>query len=88
MTHLGELRDLQKNMAYRGAKVTYTVDEQGHIDGAFIVGAKGLREHLRDPLSAAEAMRQWLYEHYVNQQHPERTVLGQRFSNGRWRAQP
>jgi hypothetical protein len=56
MTHLAELRDLQRRANRRGIKVTYFIDADGHIDQAYIVG-KGLR----DPLSTAEYLRKLLF---------------------------
>ena len=84
-----QLRDLQTDMATHGAKVTYAINEQGYIDAVFIVGAKGIKKEYWDSvLSAAERMREWLYEQHVTMMHPERAALGQTFRNGKWRARP
>lgn len=56
MTHLAELRQLQRRANRAGIKVTYFLNEDGMIDQAYIQGA-GVREGLRDPLSTAEYLR-------------------------------
>jgi len=56
MTHLAELRDLQRRANRAGIKVTYFMDEDGYIDQSYIVGP-GAREGIRDPLSTAEYLR-------------------------------
>lgn len=60
MTHLAELRSLQRRANRRGIKVTYFINEDGIIDQAYIVGF-GAREGLRDPLSTAEYLRNLLF---------------------------
>ena len=80
-----ELTELQARMHRQGVMVRYAINEQGYIDGACIIGAHGLKEQWRSPLSAAETMRTWLHERYMNRMHPERTRLGEQFSNERWR---
>ena len=83
---LQQLRNLQKDMAAHKAKVTYCVNEQGHIDAVFIVGAKGIkREYWDSVLSAAEVMREWLHEQYVNMMRPELTTLGYSYRNNQWK---
>jgi hypothetical protein len=60
MTHLHELRDLQRRANRRGIKVTYFINADGIIDQSYIVGP-GAREGLRDPLSTAEYLRSLLF---------------------------
>lgn len=62
MTDERDLRELQSLMRAHGVKVTYSINEQGILDGAYIVGAKGIREGWTSPVAAAERMRQWLWE--------------------------
>lgn len=56
MTHLAELRDLQRRANRAGLKVTYFINADGIIDQSYIVGP-GARGGLRDPLSTAEYLR-------------------------------
>ena len=84
MTYRKELEMLRERMHEHGAIVRFVIDTDGYIDGVFIVGAKGLREHFRDPLSAAEAMRAWLYDQDMMRDYPERVRLGQVCRNGIW----
>lgn len=62
MTDERELRNLQRRMKDYNVKVTYCINEQGILDGAYIVGAKGIREGWLSPLAAAERMREWLWD--------------------------
>lgn len=60
MTHLAELRDLQRRANVAGLKVTYFINADGVIDQSYIVGP-GARSRLRDPLSTAEYLRKLLF---------------------------
>lgn len=84
MTDRRELENLKRRMKDRGVLVRYTIDEEGWIDGAFIIGAKGLHERFRDPLGAAEAMRAWLLDADIMFLYPEKVKLGYVSKNGRW----
>ena len=63
MTHLAELRDLQRRANRVGLKVTYFINADGVIDQSYIVGP-ACRTHggLRDPLSTAEYLRKLLFD--------------------------
>lgn len=85
MTDAHELRMLQSRMKYYGVTVTYFIGNEGAIEAACIIGAPGLREHIRDPLSAAEAMRRWIKEKDITTYYAHGVHYGQQFRNGRWR---
>jgi hypothetical protein len=61
VTHLAELRDLQRRANRVGLKVTYFINADGVIDQSYIVGPRA-RGGLRDPLSTAEYLRKLLFD--------------------------
>jgi hypothetical protein len=73
MTHLAELRSLQRRDNRVGIKVTLFVDEEGVIDQTYIQG-RGVRAGLRDPLSAAEYLRGVLFVMEAHAETPETMV--------------
>lgn len=57
-----ELENLVSRMEAHGAACIVTHGREGYIEEIQISGAKGIGPHPMSPLSAAERMREWLWQ--------------------------